>query len=540
MAFGTLFGIWFVGPGSVNPTNQSWTQYGDLRLAELHWKFFRNTEVFQWPIAGTPNYVRVEPHPILFHLPFKLLDPVLPTNFQFVGLALVLLFALQSLVGHRLLAYLGLKPVALFLGTAVLTLSPLLTYRTGFLSHTMLGGHFIVLWSILLYVKTSRSAIQWSAIAFVASTLDMYLFVIVMTILVATTVRFVLFSRERTFSNIGPPLLVPCVISVLSLWAQGFFVDPTSLSAVYTFRLNVASFINPHFGAGLNFSAILPRISEFFDRSLTNEEVEGFAYLGLGVIAGSILGIPYLFINTQKRKFLEYIPLFVVALVWLFIAFSSSFVVFRQEFLVPRIGLVESFRAIFRAGPRFAVLAYYLFAVAVIVGCSRVARVSFKAAALVLMLVVVQLVDIYPGINKSHQSISTAKEVSVRLTSSLWADLGNNFEHLVIYPAYDFHSDFNGVHSNFWIDEDRWFPLVQFAAESGMSSNFGYLSRENLEYTRGENQKTLNQLRKLDLAPCTIYAIPDSARSLVTTLGSRIMKIDGYQVVLGNNKGCKD
>lgn len=534
-----LFAVWFVGPRNIWPTNRRWTLFGDLRLAELHWDFYRNTSIFQFPIAGTPNYVRIEPHPILFHLPFKLLNGILPESFQFIGLSLVVFFALQTLVALRLLRHFGISEFSVNIGAVFLTITPLLIFRTGQLSHTMLGGHFLILLSIYLYSKGTSRFVTWATPVLIASVLDMYLLVVMITICVASTVKEVTAKSEELVIHIK--LQVAILLSLAgSLFVQGYLSNPSMLVAKYSFRLNVAAFVNPHFAPGASFSGVLSRI-DFFNRTIASEEVEGFAYLGLGAILLIAIGASLSFHRNSKSDHLKWAPIGVVAVFWTYVAFSPNLVIFRREFRIFELPGISTITETFRGAPRFAVLLYYLLIIFGIVQVSRLPRKSL-AIGLLAFFAFVQALDISPGVLRAHKTISSPKEVGVILDGHQWSAL-SDYRHLKLYPVYDFHSDFNGKLSNHWIDGDRWYPLVSFASRSRMTSNFGYLSRENLSYTRAENAATLRDLRSGRLAPCTIYSV--SSQELWSTLSDGLtadqvsVSIDGYYLILPDRSTCQ-
>lgn len=540
MFIGAFFAVWFVGPTNIWPTNRKWVLFGDLRLAELHWDFYRQTSIFQFPIAGTPNYVRVEPHPILFHFPFKLLNQVLPTEFQFVGLSLVIFFGLQAFVAVKILRNLEVPSLQANIGAVMMTLTPLLIFRTGQLSHTMLGGHFLLLAAIYIYSNKESRFGNWGILLLVASFLDMYLLVVMATIFLAHSIREFFCYPGLTIRQAKIQLLI-CSLLFFSLFIQGYFANPSALVAKYSFRLNIAAFFNPHFAPGLNFSAVLPRISTFFDRSISSEEIEGFAYLGLGLLLLVGLGSIRLFWTVSRKDLLQWGPISFVALFWAYVSVSPDAVVFRREFRLPELPGINAITDIFRAAPRFVVLLYYLLIIVGIVQVSRFPRKKSIAVGCLALLAALQMIDISRGIQIAHKTISTPKEVGLVLDGEIWNSL-TDYKHLKIFPVYDFHSDFNGKLANFWIEDDRWYPLVSFAARSQMTSNFGYLSRENLRYTRLENASTIADLRSGHLAPCTLYAIP--GREIWNTLSQSIAKgqislsVDGYYIIASDRSTC--
>jgi hypothetical protein len=539
--FAAFFSLWFVGVKNIAPWRYEWLWFGDLRAAQVHWEFFRWTELFKFPIAGTPNYVREEPHSLLFYLPFKSLNPILPDKFQFLGFIVVTLFIFQAVAAVKLLKLFGLSELHRNLGAVLLVLSPILIFRTGYLSHVMLGGHGFILAAINLYWSESKRVRSWTLVCVLLSLLDPYLMVLAISILVCHIGRMVLISPK----NYSEPLIMGAVValSVLaSLFLQGYFVDAGSLQSSHSFRMNVAAFFNPHFDSQQNFSLILSRFHRLFNQSNFSEEIEGFSYLGLGLIVGVIVCIPVVIAKWKSQHFRKGLPLFSLAVAWVYLSLSSTAVLFRTEFEIPFPAAFDSFRATFRGAPRFTILAYYLVAVGVIVVISQLSRLSKVFRLLLPVLLLVQVVDILPGIQKSHQQISSDKILPLELDSTTWSEIKETYKHLKFYPVYNFNSDLNDRFSDYWISEDRWYPIVMFAARSHITSNFGYLARGSLKMTQDENEQTLLELKNGKLESCTIYVLPGSDvwKTYSSNLApdQRAFSLDGYHLILSPPTSC--
>jgi len=539
----TCFSLWFIGPGNVAPWRYEWLWFGDLRAAQIQWEFFRWTEVFKFPIAGTPNYVREEPHSVLFYLPFKLLNPILPVNFQFLGFIVVTLFTFQAVASVKLLKQFGLPNLHRNIGAVLLVLSPILIFRTGYLSHVMLGGHGFVLFLIYLYWRESENIRSWALVCGPLSLLDPYLTVLAMSILACHIARMLLISPKNFIRPLKLGLAISLVVLV-SLFLQGYFIDTGALKSSYSFRMNIAAFLNPHFSVQENFSLILSRLHRVFNQSNFSEEIEGFSYLGLGIIVGAVVCLPVLLMRWSSEAFRKGLPLLGLAIIWVFVALSSRAVLFRTEFRIPFPRIFDSFRTTFRSAPRFTVLAYYLVVIAVIVVISRLSRSKGALRFALPLLLLVQVVDVLPGIQKSQQQISSRKSLYPDLSGETWSEIGDTYKRLKIYPVYDFNSDLNGRLSDYWILEDRWYPIVMFAARSHLTSNFGYLARGSWEKTQDENTQTIRELDDGNLESCTIYVLPGSDiwRTYSSNLApdQRAFSLDGYYLILSAPTSCRD
>lgn len=537
----SLFSLWLIGPRNISPSRYEWLWFGDLRAAQIQWEFFRATALFQFPIAGTPNYVRAEPHSLLFLFPFKLINPILPDNFQFMGFVVLVLFTLQAVAAQKLLGLFGLTTFQKNVASCFFVISPLLIFRTATMSHVMLGGHFLILASIYLYWAGSNSIRNWTLVCLTLSFLDPYLLVVSLSVLGAHVCRESLQSPRKTLRMMQIAATV-IVLVAASLGLQGYFSDPSSLQSSFSFRLNLAAFINPHFGPNQNFSVLMPHIGRVFDQSNIAEEQEGFGFVGFGVIVGAFFSAIWFSRNSQKEDLKRAFPLVGVSLLWLYVALSSEVALFRKQFNIPYPDFFDSFRSMFRGTPRFTVLLYYLILLFVVVGVSRIGKRYALLSVVLPLLVAIQIFDSYPGIMHAHEQISSEKIIVGGRDGARLEEIGDSIKHLYVYPTYDFNSDYNSKMADYWIKDDRWYPLVMYAARNGVTSNFGYLARGDLKTTRAENSRVYRELTTGRLMPCSVYAVPGEAvwSSLKSSsiLEDRAIFVDGYYLFLGPLGNC--
>src|SRR4029453_3125742 len=107
--FGALVMTFVLGPSLVDPTNIDWLMHADYRLHFLGWHLYRGGP-WPLPIGASPLLILpvgssiglTDAIPIV-GIPLKLLSGVLPAHFQFIGLWLVLSFALQGVFGALLM-----------------------------------------------------------------------------------------------------------------------------------------------------------------------------------------------------------------------------------------------------------------------------------------------------------------------------------------------------------------------------------------------------------------------------------------------------
>ncbi len=102
----------------------------DYRLHHLGWHLYRYgpwtfplgaTPLLIWPIGSSIGLTDSMPIVAIW---LKALSPMLPTDFQFIGLWLVLSFALQGVFGALLMRLATPRPELQLLGATLLILSP--------------------------------------------------------------------------------------------------------------------------------------------------------------------------------------------------------------------------------------------------------------------------------------------------------------------------------------------------------------------------------------------------------------------------------
>ena len=106
---GAIVGIWFVSPHNFLPWNIDWLTLGnDGSAFHISWEFFRQSPMLQWPITATPKYLEGANTVLtsangIFGIPAKALGLIFRGQFQFYGVWVAMTFALQALLGFRLI-----------------------------------------------------------------------------------------------------------------------------------------------------------------------------------------------------------------------------------------------------------------------------------------------------------------------------------------------------------------------------------------------------------------------------------------------------
>ncbi len=282
-AAGFALAWWRFGPGVLSPQSITWFR-GDSSWHFLSWTFFRGEpwglppgriERFLAPLGTSIGASDALP---LLAFPFKLLSPLLPTDFQYLGLWLFLCYVLQGIFGYLLIQTVcGRRSLAL-LGSLLLLLSPIMLFRAG---HIALSSHWLLLFALWHYFRTSRQprfgfrryAGIWLLIVVLAGLIHPYFTAMTLPLTLLSLIDEVRF-KGRVSSAHALALFVGLLLLLgLEWWASGLFgLGKGGGFDLYT--LNPNALINP-----LHYSRFLPALP------VGPGQYEGFAYLGLGLLA---------------------------------------------------------------------------------------------------------------------------------------------------------------------------------------------------------------------------------------------------------------
>ena len=103
------FWIYLLGPSFINPKNVEWLNSGDLSIYQIGWNFFKN-DVWRFPLGSNPNYGIYYQGSVVFSdsIPllaifFKSIKFLLPNNFQYFSLWILLSIYLQLLISYKII-----------------------------------------------------------------------------------------------------------------------------------------------------------------------------------------------------------------------------------------------------------------------------------------------------------------------------------------------------------------------------------------------------------------------------------------------------
>jgi hypothetical protein len=525
-AFPALIGValffWFAGGMILSPTNIGWiiNRPGDPIQHYVGWQAFRHAPMFQWPFGLDKNYgeslgasiVFSDSLP-LFAFPFKLIRSSLPTDFQYMGLWILLCFVLQAFFAWKLISKFTSDLRIIALATGLLTLSPAMLWRL--YGHESLIGHWIILAALNIYFSAQRKWLKWTVLLCLATLVHAYLFVMAAAIWAFDIIRSVWYERSGRAAQIGTAVgTLVCV--AFCMWFAGYFMGGSVAGDGFgVFRTNLISLINPH--------DVWSRVRT---GSVHGGDYEGFAYLGLGNIALIVFAVcaaiaSPISARVDKRMAL---PLAILAVLFFVYALSNHVIVGSRElFQYPLPRFVHRFTDTFRCSGRFIWPVIYMLEGAAVFLVVRLLTPA-RAVCVLAACLVVQIVDISkaPEVFK----ILWTAPAQESLSSSFWNTAPAQYRRVAVVPPTG----------------KSIFPIALWALKNGMSINEVDRARLGGADLEAAQAQVLDEIEQRRFRPDTIYIFRDkpylSFAAANVSARDFVGVVDGYNVLATGYRGC--
>lgn len=490
----------------------------------LGWHFFR-LEDWRLPPGAATNYGMDMGSSIVFTdsipiaaLLFKLARAALPDKFQYFGLWMLACYTLQATFAWLLSGIATRLVVPRLAITALFVLSPLLPDRA--IGHYALMAHWLVLAALYLYLRApDRLATAWWCLLICgAALIHAYLLYMVLAVAFADAARRLWVDHTATTRDTVRSTLIVGSALLATMWLAGYFTIPTkafSGGAEYygRYAANLNSLWNPLWGS--RFLPALPVIA--------GSELEGYNYLGLGLLAMAPLAVFAFWRSGSGRDARRCLPLAGVAVLLWAIALSNQvawgghvlFTVPLPRFLLDLIAMV-------RASGRLLWVGYYalLLAVPAIV----VRNFSAPMATVILLLgLALQIADLSPRYValqpyfRQHFIVEPALETE-RMPSRFWAGAARHYRTILFVPSQPVPPDFA--------------PIGLFAADHGMRINVGSFARFDSRRVAAATTARLQALAAGQLDPAALYVLrPDRQAPFRAGPDDAIGTVDGFLVL---------
>jgi hypothetical protein len=554
LIMGTAIFVYVTGGAIINPTKRDWLMLGDSAQHYLGWEFFRNTPLWQWPIGAnyplgmelSSSIVFTDSIPIAAFIA-KLLNPVLPSTFQYLGIWIWLCFVLQAYFAQRFLKFFTSNRTQVYLATCFIILSPPLIYRLVHAGHghIALASHWLILASLYLYLRPGKSDLNWSLLIALCWMIQAYFAPMIAAVWLSHLVKRFYVDRKQfaIFKSIG----FIAIASFLAMWASGYFMIGSNFNPEgwnYVFRWQPLSLVDSGTEGSTGWSHILE------DRGQLSGENEAFSFLGVGVIMIMVISLAKIINSAYGKKLLvplsilsgsflflisvtqmisiskllsatalliviafvgitlfkhlaasgsgrTYLPLFIaVALLALYSMTNSVGFAQRTLFTYPLFPPLSQFTETFRTHGRSIWPAYYVLILGSVVYIIR----NFKAKIAITVLAVslaVQFLETIPAINSARSRFVNETIWVSPLKDPRWLDLAANYKNIVVVPPLNNDPD------------QLWIAIDDFAARNRLNTNSGYFSRFDSNTLRTYSEQLSRELRDGTADQNSIYIVND-------------------------------
>ena len=474
---GALAGLQYfaavLGLQRVDPQAIGWLLNGDWAQHYAGWATFRS-DGWHWPLGAMPDLlypvgssiVYTDSLPLLA-LPLKLIAPLLPASFQYIGFWLGVNFVLQGAFGALLLRTRSASPTAVLAAAVLFVAAPVLIAR---INHDSLTTHWLLLAALWLYLDLPshapplRAAAAWWALAAVAALVHPYFVVMLAALHLAYWAKRVWIERAASLRFALVALTLHAALTLLLWYLSGALSVPAQYAGAIEsyghYNFNLVGFVD-----AMGLSPWTPNIP------LAGEgQYEGFSYLGLGVLALLVLLLVMRLLRRGDAPlWRRHWPLLLALLPLTLLAIGSRlsfgpWTVFGAETHWPPL-------AAFRASGRFIWPLYYaVFAFAVRGNARRfgaLAGAAILGAASLLQLA--ELRGYLLGLVAQQYAVAPILP-GATLTDPHWPALAAGKRHLTLAP-----SKFCGHEAG------PYLPFQLFAATQHLTFNGGYYARWDID-----------------------------------------------------------
>jgi hypothetical protein len=517
VVFGVANGLSLFGPGPLDPTNITWL-FGDTATYYSAWSQYRHDPHLHFPLAWTEragypigaSIAMFDAFPIVAIL-LRPISPLLPNEFQYVGLYSVVCFVLQAYFGLRLCQRLfPSQPAFIVFGGLFFLLSAPLTWRA--LGHQPLMSHWLILAALDCYFHDPGDRpVRWFSrfliVLAIAPGVNPYVAAMSTLVALAGLARL-LIERRATWRQAAVLLTVTLGVLVTSSAVIGVLLSRDA-SAYFApgygqLSLNLNAIVNPmEYG-----SIVLPQLPV-----MNPMQIEGYNYLGLGLIGLLVMNLLKRPASIGWLREPRVIPLVVLALLCTALAVSTT-VSFGSArlFEVPVPRAVSVFLNAFRVSGRFFWPTYYLLTLAAL----SITFWSWKGPARVVILMLalgLQVVDL-GNLRRTVHATNNQRFDKV-ITSPVWKGLGATYDNLILVPPFQCEplTGAGGPHSFVWFG--------RVAAAERMRLNAYYAARAMQSEMTGHCLDLLRTQLAGKLDSRSAYVVTDGVQTLWSLSGVR-------------------
>ena len=529
-----------VGFEPLNPVNAGWI-LGRLDPTQhyLGWLFYRNSE-WTFPIGLNPLFgqdlsssiVYSDSIPLLA-IPFKLLGPLLPERFHYFGIWLLACFLLQACLAWKILGLYSKSISLRLLGCGLFLFFPPMLWRinTPAGGHSALVGHFLILWALYLILRpaNNRRTLIWVLLLALSVLTHFYIFAIVVLLWLADLANHLLVQRDVSVKKGLQEILLGLLCVILLAWQVGYFAISASLNNDRGYGFYGMNILGLFDSQGWSYI--------FESRTNPSSWGEGFAYLGLGVIAAGFAAFVSLFnksnggIYSLKSFFKNHRYLGLLIIFLIVFAISNRVGIGDFSFTYPLPAWVLRMADALRSSARLIWPIHYLLIIAIFIAIVR--TYSYRVALLILgSCFVIQAVDTSKGWLANRQQLAHYQSDDMhvqKLSNSFWNKAPGHYRHLTLVPSIN--------------RPPNWENFSIYAASHGLTTNAVHMARIDLAKQDESNAKLNQQIDTGSFDIDTLYVVEN--RFVIAALATvpentAIAKIDTFNVIAPRWNTCRN
>lgn len=463
--------LYLYGFSVLNVCNDTWLAgQGDLTQHYIGWVFYRASE-WRFPFGMSSQIVYPEGISIvytdsipLFALFFKILSPILPDTFQYLGIFVLLCLILQAFFSVILVKRVTDSKLFWFFTCIFFVFSPIMLLRA--FVHTALTAHFLILMAFCIWAYRNEltficELLLWVLLGFLCVSIQMYFVPMVGLVLAARILEDLLKKQWKA------------VIHMVALAASVFLTG--YLLGMFEGGVSGGTWGYGFYNANLNFLYNSMGRSRFLKEiPILPGQYEGLGYLGLGgllllFIAIILMILRYLSskkniaIEFNKKKILVYTILVIVTVA---LAMGNNVTWNEHRFVdIYFPDLFLKLVSIFRTSGRFIWVIVYGVLIFSVYTILRNSKKHIYSLVILAICTVLQLVDIGPFFKRDLQ-VQMGNNI---VNSVEWESIADHYESVVLIDGIDY--------SIYPINRSTMFEFAWYAAKHGMTINVLYCAR---------------------------------------------------------------
>lgn len=526
----------------VDPTYDDWIFVnrgdGDIIQHYSGWRYYRQSQ-WHFPIGlidgingdSPVSCMYTDSIPLLAVF-FKIISPILPETFQYIGLWELITYILMGVSAALLLRKFNSNIFFCTVGSAVFVLSPTVIYRAFW--HEALSGQWIIILAIVLWVyqdhqwkKPFAPVILWTALGVVSAYVHSYFIPMIYMIMLGYMLTDLLINKK-----IIRPLAVfasTTAVTLFAMYCMGAFYGEGSFAGggfgYYSSNLNTlynGSHTNSKFLNGFPLAM--------------NSQKEGFGYLGFGVIVFAVISIiaaccmivrknTSFFLGDKKtlRDAKDHMFIYVLIIFLSMVLAVGPVICFNDKVLrmteYPE--MLRRLLSIFRCTGRFIWVTDYLIYTAVFAAISRMGKKQATAVLSAAACLVLQAVDMSPAFAEKNEKYNGEYTYELALSDSIWSSFADRCNEIVLLPLPENFTN----HSKMYMD------LVEYAYENNMTMSSFYIARAPYASMKKYADEHYEMLASGSGRSDVIYVFFDPEDIPASVDKDDIYELNGYTVV---------